>query len=142
MKTKLFLLAAATALLAGCTDELERQSSYSPEGGLQATIPAYPFDDGTRVSISNDLQTFTWSNNDQIGLYYLDGDITAHAGFGIVSGGSTTGTFTNSAFSLHPSSTYYGFFPFDENATVSEAPVECFPSGSNELHVLRGQYRR
>ena len=124
MKTKLFLLAAATALLAGCTDELERQSSYAPEGGLQATIPAYPFDDGTRVSISNDLQTFTWSNNDQIGLYYLDGDITAHAGFGIVTGGSTTGTFTNSAFYLHPSSTYYGFYPFNESATVNEAPVD------------------
>ena len=124
MKTKLFLLAAATALLAGCTDDLERRSSFTPEGGLQATIPAYPFDDGTRVSISNDLQTFTWSNGDQIGLYYLDGDITAHAGFGIVSGGSTTGTFTNSAFSLHPSSTYYGFYPFNESATVNEAPVD------------------
>ena len=124
MKTKLFLLAMVTIALAGCTDDLERRSSYSPEGGLQATIPAYPFDDGTRVNISNDLQTFTWSNGDQIGIYYLDGDITAHAGFGILSGGGTTGTFTNSAFSLHPSSTYYGFYPFNENATVSEAPVD------------------
>ena len=94
MKTKLFLLAMATMALAGCTDDLERRSSY------------------------------TWSNGDQIGIYYLDGDITAHAGFGILSGGGTTGTFTNSAFSLHPSSTYYGFFPFNESATVSEAPVD------------------
>ena len=124
MKAKLFLLAMVTIALAGCTDDLERRSSYSPEGGLQATIPAYPFDGGTRVSISDDLQTFTWSNGDQIGIYYLDGDITAHAGFGIVSGGGTTGTFTNSAFALHPSSTYYGFFPFDENASVSSAPVD------------------
>ena len=124
MKTKLLLLAVATAVLAGCTDDLERRSSYTPEGGLQATIPAYPFDDGTRVSISDDLQTFTWSDGDQIGIYYLDGDITAHAGFGILTGGGTTGTFTNSAFSLHPSSTYYGFYPFNENATVSEAPVD------------------
>ena len=124
MKAKLFLLAMVTMVLAGCTDDLERRSSYSPEGGLQATIPAYPFDDGTRVSISDDLQTFTWSDGDQIGLYYLDGDITAHAGFGILTGGGTTGTFTNSAFSLHPSSTYYGFYPFNENATVSEAPVD------------------
>ena len=124
MKTKLFLLAMVTIALAGCTDDLERRSSYSPEGALQASIPAYPFDNGTRVSISDDLQTFTWSNGDQIGIYYLDGDITAHAGFGILTGGGTTGTFTNSAFSLHPSSTYYGFFPFDENATVSEAPVD------------------
>ena len=124
MKTKLFFLAMVTIALAGCTDDLERRGSYSPEGGLQATIPAYPFDDGTRVNISNDLQTFTWSNGDQIGIYYLDGDITAHAGFGILTGGGTTGTFTNSAFSLHPSSTYYGFYPFNENATVSEAPVD------------------
>ena len=124
MKAKLFLLAMVTMVLAGCTDDLERRSSYSPEGGLQATIPAYPFDDGTRVSISEDLQTFTWSDGDQIGIYYLDGDITAHAGFGILTGGGTTGTFTNSAFSLHPSSTYYGFYPFNENATVSEAPVD------------------
>ena len=124
MKAKLFLLAMVTIALAGCTDDLERRSSYSPEGGLQATIPAYPFDDGTRVSISEDLQTFTWSNGDQIGIYYLDGDITAHAGFGILTGGGTTGTFTNSAFSLHPSSTYYGFFPFDETASVSSAPVD------------------
>ena len=124
MKAKLFLLAMVTMVLAGCTDDLERRSSYTPEGGLQATIPAYPFDDGTRVSISDDLQTFTWSDGDQIGIYYLDGDITAHAGFGILTGGGTTGTFTNSAFSLHPSSTYYGFYPFNENATVSEAPVD------------------
>ena len=124
MKAKLFLLAMVTIALAGCTDDLERRSSYPPEGGLQATIPAYPFDDGTRVSISDDLQTFTWSDGDQIGIYYLDGDITAHAGFGILTGGGTTGTFTNSAFSLHPSSTYYGFYPFNENATVSEAPVD------------------
>ena len=124
MKPKLFLLAMVTMVLAGCTDDLERRSSYSPEGGLQATIPAYPFDDGTRVNISDDLQTFTWSNGDQIGIYYLDGDITAHAGFGILSGGGTTGTFTNSAFSLHPSSTYYGFYPFNESATISEAPVD------------------
>ena len=124
MKTKLFLLAMVTIALAGCTDDLERRGSYSPEGGLQATIPAYPFDGGTRVSISDDLQTFTWSDGDEIGLYYLDGDITAHAGFGILTGGGTTGTFTNSAFSLHPSSTYYGFFPFNESATVSEAPVD------------------
>ena len=124
MKTKLLLLAAATAVLAGCTDDLERRSFYLPEEGLQASIPAYPFDDGTRVSISNDLQAFTWNDGDQIGLYYLDGDITAHAGFGIVSGGSSTGTFTNSAFSLHPNSTYYGFYPFNESATVNEAPVD------------------
>ena len=124
MKAKLFLLAMVTMALAGCTDDLERRSSYSPEGGLQATIPAYPFDDGTRVSISEDLQTFTWSDGDQIGMYYLDGDITAHAGFGILTGGGTTGTFTNSAFSLHPNSTYYGFYPFNESATISEAPVD------------------
>ena len=124
MKTKLLLLAAATALLAGCTDDLERRSSYTPEGGLQASIPSYPFDGGTRVSISDDLQTFTWSNGDQIGLYYQDGSINAHAGFTILQGGGTLGTFTNNAFSLQPSSTYYGFYPFDENATVNEAPVD------------------
>ena len=124
MKAKLFLLAMVTIALVGCTDDLERRGSYSPEGGLQATIPAYPFDGGTRVSISDDLQTFTWSNGDQIGIYYLDGNITAHAGFGILTGGGTTGTFTNSAFSLHPSSTYYGFYPFDETASVGAAPVD------------------
>ena len=53
MKTKLFLLAMVTIALAGCTDDLERRGSYSPEGGLQATIPAYPFDGGTRVSITS-----------------------------------------------------------------------------------------
>lgn len=87
MKTKLLLLAAATAVLAGCTDDLERRSSYLPEEGLQASIPAYPFDGGTRVSISDDLQTFTWSDGDKIGLYYKDGSINAHAGFTILRGG-------------------------------------------------------
>lgn len=57
-------------------------------------------------------------------MYYQDGDITAHAGFTILSGGESTGTFTNSAFALQPSSTYYGFFSFDESATVFEAPVD------------------
>ena len=119
MKIKYLFLTIAAALIAGCSDELERGGVYNPEKGVTATIPTYPFDGGTRVNISDDLQTFTWSDGDQLGLYYQGSGSTAHAGFTITAGGGSTGTFVNEAFILKPSSTYYAFYPFNESATIA-----------------------
>ena len=86
MKIKYLFLAMAAALMAGCSDELDKGGTYNPEKGVTATIPTYPFDDGTRVNISDDLQTFTWSDNDKLGIYYSDYTINAFVGFQIKQG--------------------------------------------------------
>ena len=122
IQTLIFTFAAA--LIAGCSDELDRGDVYKPEKGINATIPAYPFADGTRVNISDDLQTFTWSDGDKLGLYYQGSNSTAHAAFSIISGGGSTGNFENEAFILKESSTYYAFYPFSESATIASAPVD------------------
>ena len=114
----------AAVLLAGCSDELDRGGAYNLEEGITATIPTYPFDDGTRVNISDDLQTFTWSDNDKLGIYYSDYTVNAFVGFQIKQGGSSTGSFENKVFALNPSTTYYAFYPFNANAIVDEAPVD------------------
>ena len=124
MKIKYLFLTIAAVLIAGCSDELDRGGAYNPEKGVTAIIPTYPFDGGTRVNISDDLQAFTWSDGDQLGLYYQGSGSTAHAGFTITTGGGSTGTFVNEAFILKKSSTYYAFYPFNENATIASAPVD------------------
>ena len=124
MKIKYLFLTLAAALIAGCSDDLDRSGAYNPEKGVTASIPTYSFDGGTRVNISDDLQTFTWSDGDEIGLYYQDSGSTAHAGFTILAGGGSTGTFVNEAFRLKSSSTYYAFYPFAENAIIASAPVD------------------
>ena len=124
MKIKYMFLTMAAALLAGCSEDLDRGNAYNPEKGLTATIPTYPFEDGTRVNISEDLQTFTWSDGDKLGLYYQGSNSTAHAAFSIINGGGSTGNFENEAFILKSSSTYYAFYPFNESATIASAPVD------------------
>ena len=55
MKIKYLFLTLAAALIAGCSDDLDRGGAYNLEEGITATIPTYPFEDGTRVNISDDL---------------------------------------------------------------------------------------
>ena len=113
----------AAAILAGCSEELDRGGVYNPEKGVTATIPAYSFDDGTRVNISGDLQTFTWSDGDKIGLYCSENDVDGGAWFTIKQGGSSTGSFSNNMFYLNNELTYYATYPFNSNATIEAVPV-------------------
>ena len=94
-----------------------------PNPGLQATISAYETDQFTRVSFSSDFASFTWSNGDKIGIYQQTGTSNNSAVFSIHEGGSSSGKFSNSSFSLNPSSTYYAFYPYNVDATVSRYPV-------------------
>lgn len=59
MKLKYLFLTLTAFFLAGCSDELDRGGTYNSEKRVTATIPTYTFDGGTRVNISDDLQTFT-----------------------------------------------------------------------------------
>lgn len=122
---KITMALSALALCAACTSE---DDVFQPEGnlenGLTATIPAYQFDDGTRVNISDDLQTFTWSDNDELGIYYTDNTAHAQAGFTIRQGGSSTGVFSNDIFYLNPEKTYYAFYPYNSSFTTTTAEVD------------------
>ena len=124
MKIKYLFLAMAAALMAGCSDELDKGGTYNPEKGVTATIPTYPFDDGTRVNISDDLQTFTWSDNDELGIYYSDESTNASTYYTVRQGGSSTGEFANDVFYLNPSKTYYAFYPYSINFTPTAADVD------------------
>ncbi|MCQ2269077.1 MAG: leucine-rich repeat protein [Bacteroidaceae bacterium] len=123
MKKFSFLLSVLAALgLYSCTEEAFVEGTASK--GLTAQIPAYQFESDTRVGISQNLSTYTWSDGDQIGMYYQDAFSKASAEFTILSGGSSSGVFANSAFSLKPNSTYYAFYPYDSHATVEAYPVD------------------
>jgi len=124
MKIKYLLLTMVAALIAGCSEELDRGGVYNPEKGVTATIPAYSFDDGTRVNISDDLQTFTWSDGDEIGIYYADTGLSADARFKILQGGSSTGNFSNDVFYLNNNKAYYSFYPYQPYGEIDSVPVD------------------
>ena len=124
MKIKYLFLTIAAVLIAGCSDDLDRGSAYSPEKGVTATIPTYPFDSGTRVNISDDLQTFTWSDGDELGIYTRDNETTADARFKILQGGSSTGNFSNDMFYLNSNRSYYSFYPYQPYGEINAVPVD------------------
>ena len=129
MKTIKLLGLALAAILIGftsCTkDEDLSSSNQAGEFCINATIPGYTFNSGTRVNISEDLQTFTWETGDLLGVYYSDSNVDAFSGFKIKQGGGSTGSFYNgSAFDLKKSTTYYAFYPFSSEATIGAAPVD------------------
>lgn len=116
----LFLVLSVTVF--SCAEETDVESNtFSHE--LQATIPAYQIQENTRVSISQDLKTFTWSDGDKLGLYYEGTEEDGGAWFKIKHGGSSLGTFTNEGYALKPFKTYYAFYPHDYYATVTASPV-------------------
>lgn len=124
MKLRYIFLTLAAALIAGCSDDLDKGGAYNPEKGVIATIPSYSFDDGTRVNISDDLQTFTWSDGDRIGIYCTEDDVDAAALFTINQGGSSAGSFGNDMFYLNSSKTYYACYPFNSEACITSMPVD------------------
>ena len=122
---KMTMALSALALCAACTNEDDVfQREGNSENGLIATIPAYEFDGGTRVSVSDDLQTFTWSDNDMLGIYYSDDNTDAQTGYTVKHGGSSSGEFGNDVFYLNPSKTYYAFYPYNSSYTISAADVD------------------
>ena len=124
MKIKYLFLTMAAVLIAGCSDELDRGGAYNPEKGVTAIIPTYPFDGGTRVNISDDLQIFTWSDGDELGIYTRDNELTADARFKILQGGSSTGNFSNDMFYLNSNRSYYSFYPYQPYGEIDSVPVD------------------
>lgn len=124
MQTARFLIALlAVCGLCSCSQEdVSQEGTFTP--GLMADMPSYHFDGNTRVNLSNDLSTITWNDGDQIGLYYQEGTDAASAVFTTLKGGTNTSRFTNSAFSLKPKSTYYAFYPYKHDATVTSYTVD------------------
>ena len=120
--SKLTALASTLMLLFSCSEDAFIVDAPSKE--LVATIPAYQYEDGTRVSISQNLQTYAWSDGDKIGLYADNSSTSGNAVFSIKQGGSSSGTFTNDFFSLKPNYTYYAFYPYSADATVDSYPVD------------------
>lgn len=116
----LFLVLSVTVF--SCAEENNIETNTSNHE-LQATIPAYQIQENTRVSISQDLKTFTWSDGDKLGLYYEGTEEDGGAWFKIKHGGSSLGTFTNEGYALKPFKTYYAFYPHDYYATVTACPV-------------------
>lgn len=122
---KMTMALTALALCAACSDEDDVLSGGGTSGSnLTATIPAYQFDGGTRVNISDDLQTFTWSDNDMLGIYYSDASTDAQTGYTVKQGGSSSGEFANDVFYLNPNKNYYAFYPYDSSFTTTSAEVD------------------
>lgn len=120
---KLFLILSSIALFS-CMEEAFVEGPTAAQG-LTAEIPSYQFDNQTRVNISQNLSTFTWSDGDQIGIYG-EGQYNneGNAAFTIKNGGSNSGVFTNDIFALKPNSTYYAFYPYDSKVRIEAYTVD------------------
>lgn len=137
-------LIMALLSVVSCTEDLF--TDEVPYQGLQATISAYETDMPTRVSFSPDFAAFTWSNGDKIGIYQQTSTSDNSAVFSIREGGSNSGTFSNSSFILKPSTSYYAFYPYQVDGTVSNYPVKFTGQVQNEngstAHIGKTNYMR
>lgn len=121
---KLLLWLSALTLVACSQDNLVEDVASTPTQEIQASIPVYQLENQTRVSISQDLGSFTWSNDDRIGMYAESNGAEGNAIFKIKQGGSSSATFANEFFTLRPFTTYYAFFPYHADGVVDAYPVD------------------
>lgn len=116
------VLFIASLILFSCTEEVFVKEVNQHD--LLAVTQSYQYQNGTRLAISQDLQTFTWSDGDKLGLYYEGVEEDAGAWFKVRQGGSSIGTFTNEGYAVRPNKTYYAFYPHDYYATVEASPFD------------------
>ncbi len=123
MKTRIILLSMTLSLAAlSCTNKLSERSEW--DQGLMASIPGYETVNATRVSFSNALTSFYWSNGDCIGVCRSSSTANGTAAFTLLKGGASVGNFINDSFSLIPNSDYYAFYPFTTGVIASEYPID------------------
>lgn len=123
MKTRIILLSMTLSLTAlSCTNKLSDRLEW--DQGLMAAIPGYETVNATRVSFSNALTSFYWSNGDCIGVCRSSSTANGTAAFTLLKGGASVGNFINDSFSLIPNSDYYAFYPFTTGVIASEYPID------------------
>ena len=123
MKTRIILLSMTLSLAAmSCTNKLSDRLEW--DQGLMAAIPGYETVNATRVSFSNALTSFYWSNGDCIGVCRSSSTANGTAAFTLLKGGASVGNFINDSFSLIPNSDYYAFYPFTTGVIASEYPID------------------
>lgn len=123
MNKYLNILFLAFFLCQSCSQE-EQEMEKGTSLEIQAELPGYVTEGGTRIALSSDLQSMTWSSGDKLGLYYIENEVEAGAWFKIKQGGSQIGVFENSAFMLKKNTRYYSFFPYQEEVNLSAIPVD------------------
>lgn len=145
MKNFVFIAALLPLTVSCSSDEKPEVTMAGME--LQAEIPAYIGEMGTRLSISPDLHTYRWNSGDQIGIYYQSATMKASAEFTLLSGDNQPiGNFYNEAFALKPEASYYAFYPYSYSATVDACPVsydgQVQTQSEETAHVERLNYMR
>ena len=120
MKTRFFILSLvlAGAAMVACTDKLSDELQWD-EGMMAALSEFVEEGTGTRVSFSNGLANFAWSNGDCIGVCRSSASSNGTAAFTLLKGGQSVGNFINDSFSLLPQTEYYAFYPFTTGTTAT-----------------------
>lgn len=142
MKTRFFILsmALAAAAMVACTDKLSDELLW--DEGVMAALPEFEEEGtGTRVSFSNGLSDFTWSNGDCIGVCRSSASSNGTAAFTLLKGGERVGNFINDSFSLLPQTEYYAFYPFKTGTTASAFRINVVSQvqeGNNSLNHIGG----
>ena len=109
-------MALAGAAMVACTDKLSDELPW--DEGVMAALPELG-EEGTRVSFSNGLSDFVWSNGDCIGVCRISASSNGTAAFTLLKGGERVGNFINDSFSLLPQAEYYAFYPFAAGTTAT-----------------------
>lgn len=123
MKIRNLLLFQVFVLaMVSCSDRLSSDEAW--EQGVMATLPSYVDKAGTKVTFSNNLATFYWSNGDCIGVCRSSSTSNGTAAFTLLKGGATTGNFINDSFSLLPETDYFAFYPFAAGTTAAAYPIK------------------
>ena len=122
MRIRNLILFQATVLaMVSCSDRLS--DDYAWDQGIMAGIPAYEEAAGTKVTFSNNLGTFYWSNGDCIGVCRSSSTSNGTAAFTLLKGGATTGNFINDSFNMLPETDYFAFYPFAAGTTATAYKV-------------------
>jgi hypothetical protein len=126
---------AASAMLAGCSlDELQSQdnSSFAKIDKVNVVVDPFKAEEGastrTLLSYSNSQMIFSWSQNDEIGVFPIEPTVGTQVqqtlDLGESEDGGLNASFNGGAWLLKENNTYCAYYPFCGDMKLNESYTE------------------
>ena len=131
MKKQIVCTAALAALLMGCTSENDvLQEDTTVLNGIRMSAKDVVFENGaatrTDLSFTGSALTFTWAENDVVGIYPTAGGDPVR--FPMTQGaGTKNAAFDGGGWALKNSCTYAAYFPFSKENAYKDIPLTAIP---------------
>ena len=131
MKKQIMCTAALAALLVGCTSENDvLQEDTTVLNGIRMSAKDVVFENGaatrTDLSFTGSALTFTWAENDVVGIYPTAGGDPVR--FPMTQGaGTKNAAFDGGGWALKNSCTYAAYFPFSKENAYKDIPLTAIP---------------